>query len=170
MKREFNHMLRRTFGLLALATLAAFPAAAQEIKAGDLVIAQAWSRATPKGSPVGAGYLTIRNNGAAPDRLVAVETEAAKVAQVHEMSMDGGVMKMRQLTNGLDIPAGKTVELKPGGFHIMLMELARPFAQGDSYKITLVFERAGRTTVDVKVGGMGDMAAPMNHDAMHMNH
>jgi copper(I)-binding protein len=99
------------------------------------------------------------------------------VAQVHEMSMDGGVMKMRQLTNGLDIPAGKTVELKPGGYHIMLMELARPLAQGDSYKITLVFERAGRTTIDVKVGGMGDMApmqsgeaSPMNHDAMHMNH
>ena len=170
-------MLRGTFGALALATLVAFPAMAQEFKAGDLVITQAWSRATPKGSPVGAGYLTIRNAGAVADRLISAETDAAKVAQVHEMSMDGGVMKMRQLTNGLDIPPGKTVELRPGGYHIMLMDLAHPLARGDSYKITLVFERAGKTSVDVKVGGIGDMApmkadeAPaMNHDAMHMNH
>ena len=170
-------MSRMTFGLLALAALAAMPAAAQEAKVGDIVITQAWSRATPKGSPVAAGYLTIRNTGSTADKLIAAETTAAKVTQVHEMSMEGGVMKMRQMTNGLDIPAGKTVELKPGGYHIMLMDLARPLAQGDDYKITLVFEHAGKATVDVKVGGIGDTAPmksddmpAMNHDSMHMNH
>ena len=160
-------MSRMTFGLLALAALAAMPAAAQEAKVGDLVITQAWSRATPKGSPVAAGYLTIRNTGSTADKLIAAETTAAKVTQVHEMSMEGGVMKMRQMTNGLDIPPGKTVELKPGGYHLMILGLKRPLTQGETARIDLNFEHAGKTPVDFKVGGIGDKGpAPMGAAGM----
>lgn len=169
-------MIRCFYSTAALALMIA-PVSAQEFKAGDITIVQPWSRATPKGSPVGAGYLVIRNTGATADRLVGGSSDAARDVQVHEMTMDGGVMKMRQLANGLEIPAGGSVELKPGGYHLMLLNLSKQLARGEALKITLTFARAGAVPVEFRIGGIGD-AGPekagdgmkMDHGGMHANH
>ncbi len=150
-------MTRRFAGLaLAFCVLLAGRGQAQEIKAGSLVINAPWSRATPKGAPVGAGYLTIHNAGTEPERLLGGHSEAARDVQVHEMTMDGGVMKMRQLEAGLVIAPGATVELKPGGYHLMLLNLNHPFVKGEKIGITLDFEHAGKVPVDFAIGGLGD--------------
>ncbi|MGX9432658.1 MULTISPECIES: copper chaperone PCu(A)C [Bradyrhizobium] len=99
------------------------PARADDVKPGDLVISQAWSRATPKGAKTGGGYFTIKNKGSAPDRLTGGSADVAGSVQVHEMSMEGGVMKMRPVEKGLTIEPGKTVKLAPGGYHLMMMDL-----------------------------------------------
>ena len=156
--------MRSIFAAAALISIClAAPALAQETKAGDLVISQPWSRATPKGAPVGGGWLVIHNNGSTPDTLLGGAADFAKDVQVHEMSMDNGVMKMRQLEKGLVIPAGGTVELKPGGYHLMILGLKRPLTQGETARINLNFEHAGKTPVDFKVGGIGDKG-PMPAD------
>ncbi len=140
---------------LALALgLCAAPALAQEIKAGDLTIEKPWARATPKGAEVGAGYLEIRNNGAAPDRLTGGSADFAAV-EIHEMSMEGGVMKMRQLKDGLEIPAHGAVKLAPNGYHLMFTRLKRPLVNGESVKATLIFDHAGAVAVDFAVQAVG---------------
>ena len=115
----------RTF-VVVLATLYAALASAQQVKSGNLVLDHAWARATPGGAKVGGGYVTIENNGTAADRLVGGSSPAAGKVEVHEMAMDNDVMKMRPVKDGLPIPAGQTVKLEPGGYHIMLMELKLP--------------------------------------------
>jgi len=137
-----------------LATLAA-PAAAHEFKAGALEIVHPWTRATPPGAKVGGGFLVIRNTGTEPDRLVGGAVSFADELQVHEMTMEGDVMKMRQLENGLEIPAGGEVTLKPGSFHIMFMGLKHGLEQGKDEKATLKFEKAGEVEVEFAVEGMG---------------
>lgn len=127
------------------------PAVAQEFRAGPLTIDRAWSRATPPAAKVGAGYLVVTNGGQTPDRLTAASSPAAGRVEVHEMQMDGGVMRMRELAQGLAVPPGATVELKPGGYHLMLMELRAPLAAGATVPVTLVFERAGRVDIQLKV-------------------
>src|ERR1700737_2697275 len=102
----------------------AAPALAEEVKAGDLVITQAWSRATP-----GGGYLTSEKKGAAPDRLAGGSADIADKVEVHEMAMNNGVMTMRPLDKGLTIEPGKTVKLAPGGYHLMLFDLKSPLKQ-----------------------------------------
>jgi len=144
---------------IALAGLAALvagaPARADEVKAGDLVISQGWTRATPNGAKVGGGFLTIENRGSAPDRLIAGSADVAGSVQVHEMSMDNGVMKMRPMEKGLTIDPGKTVKLAPGGYHLMMMDLKSPLKQGDKVPVTLEFEKAGKVTVSLDVAGVG---------------
>jgi copper(I)-binding protein len=143
-------------------------------KLGNLVIGHPWSRATPKGATVAAGYMTLTNNGTTPDRLIAGSSEAAPKFEIHEMSMDGGVMKMRELKNGLEIPPGATVALKPGSYHVMLVGLTHPLAKGDRVKGTLTFEKAGKVDVEFVVEAIGgtpkDSGTPHEHgDKMHMN-
>lgn len=150
----------------ALASCAA-PAFAADVKAGDLVISQAWSRATPGGAKVAGGYLTIENKGAVADRLVGVSADIAGKSEIHEMSMDNGVMKMRPLDNGLTIDSGKTVKLVPGGNHLMLQELKGPFKQGDKVPVTLQFEKAGKVAVSLDVQGVG---AQTPGEAGHAGH
>ena len=128
----------------------------EEVKAGDLVVANAWSRATPGGAKVGGGYLTVTNNGSAADRLTGGFTDVAGKVEVHEMGMgDGGVMTMRQLTDGVTIAPGKTVTLAPGGIHLMLLDLKTPLKQGQPVSITLDFEKAGPVKVSFDVLGVG---------------
>src|ERR1700749_3172857 len=135
-------------GLATILSLAlAAPAVAQEVKAGDLVITQAWTRATPNGAKIGGGYLTIENKGSAPDRLVGGSTDVAGKLEVHEMAMQDGVMKMRPVDNGLTIDPGKTVKLAPGGYHLMMSDLKNPLGQGDAVPVTLEFEKAGKVAV-----------------------
>jgi copper(I)-binding protein len=133
----------------------AAPARADEIKAGDLVISQAWTRATPKGAKIGGGYLTIENKGTAPDALIGGSADVAGSVQVHEMSMDNGVMKMRPLEKGLAIEPGKSVKLAPGGYHLMMLDLKSPLKKGDKLPITLEFEKAGKVQVSLDVEGVG---------------
>ncbi len=131
------------------------PATAEEIKAGDLVITQAWSRATPGGAKVAGGYLTIENKGSVADRLIGGSADIADKVQVHEMATSNGVMTMRQLDNGLTIEPGKTVKLAPGGYHLMMFDLKQPLRQGDKVPITLEFERAGKVMLSFDVRGIG---------------
>ncbi|KRP91250.1 hypothetical protein AOQ72_32530 [Bradyrhizobium yuanmingense] len=164
-------MNRINLSLLAVAMLLGTSAgvAAEDVKAGDLVISQAWSRATPGGAKVAGGYLTIENKGSAADRLVSVSADIAGKAEIHEMAMDNGVMKMRALDKGLAIEPGKTVKLAPGGNHLMLQELKGPFKQGDKVPVTLQFEKAGKVTVALDVQGVGAQAPGGGGHSGHMD-
>jgi copper(I)-binding protein len=141
--------------VVCLAGLLAAQARAEDVKAGDLVISQAWSRATPNGAKIGGGYLTIENKGATPDRLTGVSADIAGKVEVHEMAMNNGVMTMRPLDSGLAIDPGKTVKLAPGGYHLMMFDLKSPLKQGDKLPVTLQFEKAGKVTVSLDVEGIG---------------
>jgi copper(I)-binding protein len=163
-------MLKR-FTLVAAAFLAFIGTAvtqalADDVKVGALQISAPWARATPKGAAVGGGYLKITNTGTAPDRLVGGTTSISGRLEVHEMSMSGNTMKMRQLTNGLEIKPGATVELKPGGVHIMFVGLKQQLQQGQHFKATLQFEKAGNVDVDFSIAGIGATNAGAGHDAM----
>jgi hypothetical protein len=161
--------ISRSFALAALlAALFAVPARAEEVKAGDLVISQAWSRATPKGAKIAGGYLTIENKGSTPDRLVRGSGDIAGKVEVHEMAMNNGVMTMRPLDKGLVIEPGKTVKLAPGGYHLMMFDLKGPLKQGDKVPVTLEFEKAGKVTVSLDVQGVG-APAPTDSSGGHMN-
>jgi copper(I)-binding protein len=144
--------------ILCIAVLGAAPARAQEVKAGDLVITQAWARATPNGAKIGGGYLTIENKGSTPDRLVGGSADIAGKLEVHEMAMKDGVMTMRPLGDGLAIDPGKTVKLAPGGYHLMMFELKNPLKQGDAVPVTLKFEKAGEVKLSLAVQGIGAQA------------
>jgi copper(I)-binding protein len=130
-------------------------ASAEEFKVGDLVISQAWSRATPGGAKIGGGYLTIQNKGSTPDRLLGGSADIADRVQIHEMAVNNGVMTMRPLDKGLAIEPGKTVKLAPGGHHLMLLDLKSPLKQGDRLPVTLEFEKAGKVKLSLEVQGLG---------------
>jgi periplasmic copper chaperone A len=150
-----KQIIHELFGVALVAVLFVAPARAEEVKAGDLVITQAWSRATPGGAKVGGGYLTIENKGSTPDRLIGGSADVADKVQVHEMAMNSGVMTMRPLDKGLVIEPGKTVKLAPGGYHLMLLDLKSPLKQGDKLPVTLEFERAGKVSLSLDVQGIG---------------
>jgi copper(I)-binding protein len=128
---------------------------AADYKLGSLEITQPWTRATAATAPTGAGFLTITNKGTTPDRLVSVRSSAANKSEIHEMKMDGNVMRMRELDGGLVIAPGATVALAPGGFHVMMMGLKAPFKEGTSVPLTLVFEKAGSIDVELSVKNLG---------------
>lgn len=130
-------------------------AAASIVKAGALTIEQPWSRATPGGAKVGGGYLRITNAGTASDRLVGGSFPLASRVEVHDMSMDGDVMRMKPVEGGLEIKPGASVELKPGGTHLMFMDLKEPLKEGQTVKGTLQFEKAGTVNVEFAVRGLG---------------
>jgi copper(I)-binding protein len=129
--------------------------APQSYKVGDLVVTAPWVRATPRGAPVAGGYVAITNNGREPDRLVGGSFAAAGRFEVHEMSMEGGVMRMRPVADGLEIKPGQTVELKPGGVHLMFMGLKEQLKAGDTVMGTLEFAKAGKVEIAYPVRAMG---------------
>jgi periplasmic copper chaperone A len=146
----------RTMACAALlAGLFMSSARTEELKAGDLVITQAWSRATPGGATIAGGYLTIENKGKAADRLIGGSADISDKVQLHEMSMNAGVMTMRQLDKGLAIEPGKTVKLAPGGYHLMMLDIKSPLKQGDKVPVTLEFEKAGKVKLSLDVQGVG---------------
>jgi copper(I)-binding protein len=141
--------------LAIVLAVAAAPAFAQEFKAGDIVVEKPWARATPKGAEVGGGFLTVLNKGAAPDRLIGGTADFATV-EIHETTKsEDGVMQMRPLTAGLNIPAHGSVGLAPGGYHLMFTHLTHPLTKGQSFKASLSFEHAGSLEVEFKVLGVG---------------
>jgi copper(I)-binding protein len=150
-------MLRLSFHRFALLSFiliaAAIPAAAENA----ITVAKAWSRATPTGAEVAAGYLTIVNHGDSPDRLVSVKTSVAGNTGIHQMKMAAGKMEMRPVPDGIEIPAKGTVVLEPMGYHLMLMGLKAPLQKGDTFTGSLVFEHAGAIDVTFRVEGMGAM-------------
>ncbi|MCK9919094.1 copper chaperone PCu(A)C [Microbacteriaceae bacterium K1510] len=164
-------MKRTAFFLAAaLAVFATMPASADDVSVGSIKIVAPWARATPKGASVGGAYLKITNTGTASDRLVSGSSDAAQRVEIHEMSMDKGVMKMRELSQGLEIKPGETVEFKPGGYHVMLVGLKKPLTQGDDLKATLQFEKAGKVDVDFKIGSIGAQSGGGGHDMGGMKH
>lgn len=152
---------RRAALALALGLAFAGSAVAHEFTLGTLEIDHPWSRATLPGAKVAAGYLTVKNKGAEADRLVAVTGEIAGKTEIHEMAVTDGVMTMRPLADGVEIPAGGEVKLEPGSFHIMFMDLKEPAVEGQQFKGTLTFEKAGTVEVEFAVDkpGGGDHSA-----------
>jgi copper(I)-binding protein len=156
-------MIRTSFIVAVLAAALAWPAQAEDVTAGSLKISAPWVRATPKGASVGAGYLKITNSGATPDRLVGGSSEVSSRFEVHEMSIDNGVMRMRPVGNGIEIKPGQTVELKPSGYHVMFVGLKKPIAPGEPVKATLQFEKAGKVDVTFTVEGIGAQTGGGDH-------
>jgi copper(I)-binding protein len=148
-------LARRLF--FAAVCLLALPAGAQDYKIGSIEITKPWTRATPPSARTGGGFMTITNKGTVADRLVSARSNASDKVEIHEMQMDGNVMRMRELANGLEIPPGATVMLKPGSYHIMFMELKAPLAKDAKVPLTLVFEKAGSIDVQLNVEAMGAM-------------
>jgi len=137
---------------------------AHEFKVGEMEIEHPWSRATPQGAKVAVGYVVVINHGDAADRLVSATGEIAGKTEIHEMAVDAnGVMTMRRLSDGLEIPAGGQAELKPGGVHIMFMDLLRPAKEGETFKGTLTFEKAGTIDVEFSVDAIGGAAGAHPH-------
>lgn len=163
LSRLFFRLSRPTSALALLAVMlaaSAQPSAAHEYKLGDLEIGHPWSRAIPAGAKVAAGYMVITNHGTTPDRLVSITSDIAGMASVHEMTVDAqGVMTMRPIEDGIEIPAGGKVALKPGAYHVMFMELKQAPKEGVKFKGTLTFAKAGAVDVEFAVeaiGGGGD--------------
>lgn len=120
---------------------------------GDLTLSNAFTRATPPRAPVAGGFVTIANAGA-DDRLVAASSPIAGRVEIHEMAMQDNVMQMRELPDGLPIGAGETVELKPGGLHLMFFDLTQPLTEGETVPVTLRFEKSGEIEIPLTVGPM----------------
>ncbi|MER8751562.1 copper chaperone PCu(A)C [Mesorhizobium sp. M1050] len=139
----------------ALLFVGAHTVVAHEFKVGDIEIGHPWSRATPAGAKVAGGYFTITNNGSAPDRLVSISSDISEKAELHEMGVKDGVMTMRPVAGGLEIPAGGKVALAPGGYHLMFFGLKRQPKQGEKFSATLTFEKAGAVSIDFAVEGIG---------------
>jgi len=133
----------------------AIPAQAEDAAIGPIKIFAPWARATPKGASVGGGYMTITNTGSAPDRLLGGSTDISSRFEIHEMSMDNGVMKMRAVPTGVELKPGQTIEFKPGGYHLMFLGLKQPLEQGGHVRATLQFEKAGKVDVDFTVESIG---------------
>jgi len=163
----------RLVSLLSAAAVlgfAAVTAGAAEFKAGTITVDAPWARATPSANA--GAFMTIRNSGDAPDRLLAVKSAIARETMIHTSYKDGEVMKMR-MVDAIDVPAHGEAALKPGGFHIMLVGLTAPLFEGGSVPITLVFEKAGELAVTAtveKAGAMGPAMMMMHHGEGHMEH
>ena len=145
------------------AALATSAALAHDYTVGSLKIGHPWARATPKGASVGGGYMKITNSGTAPDRLVGGSTDISGGFEVHEMKMEGGVMKMRPVANGIEIKPGQTVTLDPSGYHVMFVGLKDQLKQGDRFKATLQFAQAGKIEVDFAIEGIGAKTGDEGH-------
>ena len=163
-------LFKRSVLAAALLLSSAVGVFAADVRAGDLLISQTWSRATPGGAKIGAGYLTIENKGGAPDRLVAVSGQVAGKIEIHEMAVNNGVMTMRPVEQGLTIEPGKTVTLAPGGYHLMMMDLKSPLKQGDKVPLTLEFEKAGKVAVTLDVQAVGAKAPSGDGGGMMKQH
>ncbi|MHB2210007.1 DUF1775 domain-containing protein [Methylobacterium sp. CM6257] len=138
-------------------------ATAAPVKAGDLTIETPWLRATPNGAKVAGGYVRITNSGSAPDTLTGAAVPFAKSGDIHSMSMEGGIMKMAPVSGGLTIKPGETVELKPGGYHLMFEGLTGAPKAGETVSGTLTFQRAGTVPVTFSVAPIGAAAPGGQH-------
>jgi copper(I)-binding protein len=159
--------MRLTIIGMAIACFITTSAMATDYEAGSLAISGPWSRATPKGAQSAIGYMTIKNNGITPDRLIGGSIDVAETFELHSMVMENGIAKMREL-NGVEIKPGQTIEFKPGGSHVMFVNLKHPLSKGEHIKGTLIFEHAGKAQIEYSVEGIGAQQGPQSMD--HMQH
>jgi periplasmic copper chaperone A len=150
-------------GVMLLAQAASGSMPQRVTRAGNLQVGGGWSRATPGGAKVAGGYVRITNVGKEPDRLIGGSLSRAGRVEIHEMAVTDGVMRMRPLANGLEIKPGETVELKPGGLHIMFMDLSGPLKAGEAIPGTLVFEKAGTVEITFQVTSAGGQKEQHHH-------
>lgn len=165
-------------GAVALLAVASGAAAQSPAKPG-IVVDKIWARATPGNARTGAAYLSVTNTGTTPDRLLGVSSPVAEKAELHENKTENGIMKMRPKAP-IALKPGETVTLKPGGDHLMLIGLKQPLKEGESFPLTLTFEKAGAVQVTAKVAKAGAMSAdkmgqgggmaPMDHGGMQHGH
>ncbi len=161
--------LVKSLAFAAAFTLSTLPALAHDITLGALTISNAWTRATPPNAPTGGGFLTIVNNGSEDDRLISASAGFFAKAEMHEMSVVDNVMTMREQEGGIPIPAGATVEFRPGAFHVMFMGLKEPLKQGETVSVTLIFEKAGSIEVPFIVEKIGARGPSENHGSPPSN-
>jgi copper(I)-binding protein len=170
LQMNFRMMMSAALAVMLVVSLpatgyAAMGVAQRPVKVGDLDVSGAFARATLPNAPVGGGYLTIVNRGQTADRLISATSPAAADISLHEMKMNGDVMQMRDLPNGIDIAAGATVTLTPNGLHMMFEHLHGGFVQGKTVPVTLAFEKAGPVTINLQVLGIA-ASAPMSGMSM----
>lgn len=147
--------------LAATLSLAALPAMAHDYTVGDIAVGHPWTRAAGANGN-GAGFMVLRNTGSQPDRLISATTEAARRVELHTMTRDGDVMRMRPVQD-IPVAPGETVELRPGSFHIMMVGLTAPLQQGTRVPLTLRFERAGEVRVELAVEAAGARGGAHQH-------
>ena len=152
---------------MAIAYFISTSAMATDYRAGSLAISGPWSRATPKGAQAAIGYMAIKNNGTVTDRLIGGSIDVAETFELHSMVIENGVAKMRELKN-VEIKPGQTIEFKPGGSHVMFVDLKHPLNKGERIKGTLIFEHAGSVQIEYDVEGIGAQMSP--GDIKQMQH
>jgi periplasmic copper chaperone A len=157
-----------TLVAIALVTGIAGPLSAHSVKTGSLMLTDLWTRATPPNAPTAGGYLTIENAGPEADRMIAASSPSAGKVELHSMSMENGTMIMRPVGNGIEIPAGHTVTLAPGGLHIMFIDLTKGFSEGEKVPVVLTFEKAGAVETFLHVQAIGSPGPAA--DAGHAGH
>lgn len=160
-------MTKKLLTVAAIAICISTSAIANDYKAGPIEIGTPWSRATPKGAQTAIGYMSIKNNGNTPDRLVGGSFDVAGHFQLHTMTMENGIAKMRELSD-IEIKPGQTIEFKPGGSHVMFIDLKRPLSKGEHVNGTLVLERAGTVNIEYIVESIGAQTGPQEME--HMQH
>lgn len=149
---------------LSTGAVACAPAPTASVEAGNILITDAWMRATPPGAPVAGGYLMLHNTGETRERLLSVRSSAAREVQIHEVRHEGGIARMRPVRDGLAIAPDSTVTLQPGGLHLMFLDPVRPLAEGDTVNATLQFEHAGPINIPLAVRAPG-AASAVDHPA-----
>lgn len=158
MRLKHENLVRTILLSAALAVapaIAAVTAQEHSYSRDQLKIDHPWTRVAPPGGKVAAGFMKITNTGKAADRLIGGSFALSQRVEVHQMSVVDGVMRMGELKDGLEIAPGATVELKPGGYHLMLMELSDAPKLDDRVKGTLMFEKAGEVEVEFAVAPLG---------------
>lgn len=147
-------IIARVSATLVALSVSATLALAHDFKLGNLEITHPWARATLSGQPVAGGYMKITNKGAEPDRLIKITADVSGNIKVHDMKVEDGVMKMGEIPGGLEIAPGATVEMKPGGLHVMFKGIKEPFREGETVRANLTFEKAGSIDVEFTVDAM----------------
>ncbi len=149
-------MSRLTLAVFA-AVLVSGVAFANDYQLKSLRVIDPYARATPPGAKVAGAFMSIENRGKEEDRLVSAASPAAGLVQIHEMKMVGGIMQMHSV-KGVELKPGATVELRPGGYHVMMEDLKQPLKEGEQIPMVLTFEKAGTIEIKVNVGAMGATA------------
>ncbi len=155
--------IKSLFAAVALTLATAGAVFAHGYTVGPLKIGHPYAKAMLPGQKVGGGFMKIENTGTTDDKLISITSDRAPEVQIHEMTMENDVMKMRALPDGLPVPAGQTTELKPGGLHLMFVNVPQGFKEGEMIKATLTFEKAGKVDVEFKVDGATPKAEEHKH-------
>jgi periplasmic copper chaperone A len=158
--------------VLVSAQLSTTSGRASDYRVGSIVITEPWARATPKGASTGAAYMTITNTGSAPDRVSCVSSDVSAECQIHIMTMENSMMKMRPVEGGIEIKPGETARFEPSSLHLMLVNLKHPLDQGKTVKATLKFENAGTVDIEYPVAAIGAAApdATKGNSSMTQDH